>query len=157
MLQARARVSSGDAAGGLKTLSDAADVVSERVQCLRALVTLAAQAGDDATVNEGVARITRAGCSGDAECSANLQWIGAFEEGRGNTRSALALYKRAFQRTPEDDRVLLTVARLAAATGLHAEAAQDYEQLSQRQPAQGRWKKAAGAEREEALRSVVGL
>ncbi len=154
---ARLQIAEGNVTAGLKDLSDAADLVVDRVPCLQELVVLAGRAGDHARESDGIARIASAGCSGDAECASNLAWIASIEQGRGNARRALALYKQAYERAPEDDKLLEAVAGLAAATGLHAEAADDYQRLADRQPTQKKWKDAAEAQRAEAMRSAVRL
>lgn len=156
-LTARIQIANGNAAGGLKDLSDAADAVVDRVECLRGLVILAASVGDDAHETDGIGRIASAGCRADAECARNLAWIGSIERGRGNAQRALALYKRAYERLPEDDTLLEVVAGLAADSGLHAEAADDYDRLARRQPTQPKWKDAATRERAAAVRSAVSL
>jgi hypothetical protein len=79
------------------------------------------------------------------------------EESRGNPVKALTLYKRAYARTPADDALLEQVARLTSAAGLHAEAADAYEQLSRKHPGVERWKQAAVFERDSAIRNTEQL
>jgi hypothetical protein len=49
------------------------------------------------------------------------------------------------------------MARLAAALGLHAEAAEDYERLARRHPGDARWTTAADEQRTAALSARVAL
>jgi diacylglycerol kinase family enzyme len=49
------------------------------------------------------------------------------------------------------------MARLAAAVGLHAEAAEDYERLARKRPGQAAWVKAADEQRAAALSAHVTL
>lgn len=156
-LAARARVASGDAVEGLNELDRAEGLVSDRVECLQKLESLAHSAGDEKRAQDALDRVANAGCSDSAECVRNLTWVAQREQARGNPTKALALYKRASQRAPEDDGLLETIARLAVAEGLHAEAAQDFDQLARRHPEDPRWRLAAGGERSAALRAVEGL
>ena len=66
---------------------------------------------------------------------------------RGRTARALAFYKRGCERAPASDTLLESLARLAASIGLHTEAADDYDRLARRQPANAHWKQAAEAQR----------
>jgi tetratricopeptide (TPR) repeat protein len=156
-LAARARAASGDALSALSGLEKAIDFVSDRVACLRALALLSSSVGNRERAMAAREKIVNAGCEQDWECVVNLTWVAAQEEGTGNLRKALALYRRAHERAPENDDVLENTARLAAALGLHAEAAEDYERLARRHPQDRRWKPAAEAERDAALRSAVRL
>jgi tetratricopeptide (TPR) repeat protein len=85
----------------------------------------------------------------------NLLWVAAMEEGRGNLRSALGTYKRAYERAPEDEGMLENMARLAAQAGLNGEALEHYEDLARRHPNDSRWKRAAEGQREALLRGPV--
>ncbi len=156
-LHARAEVANGDVAGGLKELSEASDTVSERVECLQSLVSLANRMHDDQRTSDALARIAKAGCSDDADCARNLAWIAAVEEQRGNALHARVLYKQAYERAPDQDALLEALARLAAAGGLHAEAADDYDRLTQRHPEDARWRKAAESEHDAAMKAAMRL
>jgi tetratricopeptide (TPR) repeat protein len=150
-------VAIGDAATGLDELEKAIDVVSDRVACLQKLESIAHSAGDEQRAQQALDRVANAGCSEDAECARNLAWMAQREQARGNVQKALALYRRANQRAPQDDALLEAIAGLAAAAGLHGEAAEDYEQLARRHPQDSRWKQAAQSEKDAAVRAVVGL
>jgi hypothetical protein len=156
-LHARAQLVGGDVAKALGELSHAAEAVVERVPCLKELVRLADEAHDEKYTTEAMDKITKAGCSEDAECAGNLVWVAIVEEGRGNHRRALALYKRAYARAPEQDALLESMARLAATVGLHAEAAEDYERLARKRPGEAAWAKAADEQRAAALSARVSL
>jgi tetratricopeptide (TPR) repeat protein len=157
VLEARARIASGDVTAGLKELTDAVDTVVDRVECLRSLAMLADEAHDERRATQALEKIAKAGCSDDGECAGNLAWIAIVEEGRGNQRRALALYRRARERAPQQDSLLESAARLAASLGLHAEAAEDYRELTRRHPGDPRWAKAAEDERMAAVRAAVAL
>ena len=131
--------------------------MSNRVTCLQALESIATGAGDVQRAEAALDKVANAGCATDEECALNLTWVAGREQARGNPRRALAMYKRAYEHSPEDDALLQGIARIAAQVGLHAEAADDYERLSRRHPEEGGWKRAAAQEREEALKNLVKL
>jgi tetratricopeptide (TPR) repeat protein len=155
-LRARALAASGAGPAGLAALEAHADKVTDRVPCLQRLVELARKAGDEVRVEATLQKIVSSGCSDAAECSRNLVWVGGQYEGTGSPRKALALYRRAFQRQA-DDALLARMAALAASLGLHAEAAEDYEQLARRHPDDARWRRSAQAEHDAATREAVRL
>jgi tetratricopeptide (TPR) repeat protein len=150
-LRARVGLASGHAQRALKELSEAADTVTNRVECLQAMVNLAARARDESREDEALGKIVSAGCGNDVECANNFTWVANVQRQRGNARLALALYKRAYERAPDATDVLQTMADLAASLGLHGEAASDYEQLARKRPAQPQWRKAANDQRNAAL------
>ncbi len=156
-LRARAQAASGNAVVAVRELSEASDRVTDRVVCLQALAVLAHRAHDETHASEAMARIANAGCAQDAECAGNLAWVAALEEQRGNPQRARVLYKQAYERAPEEDGLLESIARLAASGGLHAEAADDYAQLGRRHPDDARWSKAVNVERDAALRAAMQL
>jgi tetratricopeptide (TPR) repeat protein len=148
---ARALASAGDGDRGLEELSQAAGNVYDRMACLEELVTLAGAAHDGRRAEAAMDRIVASGCAEDSECAGNLAWVADAAERIGNRRKALALFKRAYERLPESDSLLQNVARLAASSGMHVEAAEDYGRLARKHPADPRWRKAADEERDAAL------
>ena len=156
-LRARARIAAGDAVAGLAEFAEAADRVSDRVACLEQLEAIALQVGDQGRVQEALDKVAKAGCAQDAECAKNLAWVAGQELSRGNQRTALGLYKRAYERSGDSDRLLEVIAELAAKAGLHAEAADDYDHLAARNPGQSQWKKAAQVERGQAMNGALKL
>jgi hypothetical protein len=65
------------------------------------------------------------------------------------------LYKRAHDQIPDDDHVLASMAQLAASIGLHAEALEDYQELSRRNPNSSQWAAAVQREREAAMKEML--
>jgi tetratricopeptide (TPR) repeat protein len=155
-LRARTRVAGGEVAAGLADLQQAADVVADRVTCLEQLATVARRAGDEARAEVTLESVVNAGCADAVECARNLRWVGSEEEGSGHPRKALAMFKRAYERTPDDDALLEHIAVLAAAAGLHAEAAEDYDRLARKHPAPA-WTEAAKREHDAAMRAAIRL
>ncbi len=156
VLHARARIADANAAKGLSELADAADIVNDRVQCLEALANLADEAHDEAHATSAMTKIAANGCTDDSECARNLAWIADVEERRGNRQRALTFYKRAYQRSP-DDSFLQAAARLAASSGLHMEAAEDYDRLARKHPEQPSWRSAAEHQHDAALKTAADL
>jgi tetratricopeptide (TPR) repeat protein len=155
-LHARARASGGDAAGAMAELEKAANGVADRLWCLQQLVAVARKWGTDTGAQATLDKIIVVGCGDDESCAGNLRWVGQQYESMGRPHEALAVYRRAFRKVP-DDSLLAHTADLAAAAGLHAEAAGDYEQLSRRDPSNTKWRKSAIEQHDEAIRQAIGL
>jgi tetratricopeptide (TPR) repeat protein len=153
-LHSRARMATGDSEGALRELADAADHVADRVVCLKQLVDVAVSAKDEDAVKQATNKIVNAGCIDEDECARNVAWVGDMEQKRGNVQRAVILYRKAFERAPGDEAALRSLAVLAAQAGLHAEAAQAYERLSQLHPANAGWRRSAELERDRALRGM---
>jgi tetratricopeptide (TPR) repeat protein len=156
-LHARARATSGDTRGAVEELEGAVDVVGDRAECLQKLVSLARGLGNEARAQAALERLVSSGCSTDAECAQQLNWVASQQEAVGNVTKALALCQRAHQRAPDDDGVTEHMASLAARAGLHAEAAESYDVLTRRRPDDPRWRKAAEHERGEVLKGALKL
>jgi tetratricopeptide (TPR) repeat protein len=156
-LEARALVASGRTAEAMDRLERIADKVSDRVTCLQVLADLARAVQDDRRFDAALGEIARAGCADEKRCVRNLVWVAQAQEARGSPGRALATYKRAHERAPDDDSLLESVARLAGASGLNAEALKDYQELARRHPGDERWKRAADEQREAIFRGVVKL
>ncbi len=154
-LGARAQVAGGNETLGLSELAKAADLVTNRADCLKELVALAARSHDEARAAQGIAKIAAVGCSTDDECGQNLAWAAQFEEGRGNGRHAVGLYKRAYERMPDNEDLLVAAARLEAAVGMHADARDDYRRLVRRHPDHAEWQQAADAQQQAAVNTYV--
>jgi tetratricopeptide (TPR) repeat protein len=138
-------------------LARVADKVTDRVACLRTLVDLARASGDNHRFDAALLEIARAGCTDDKECVSNLVWVAQTREAGGNPAQALTMYKRAYERAPDNDSLLENIARLAGAAGLNAEALRNYQELERRHPEDGRWTKAAQEQREAMLRGAIHL
>jgi tetratricopeptide (TPR) repeat protein len=156
-LEARVLTSAGQSAQAMDRLARVADTVGDRVACLRALTNLARSTGDNRRFDAALSEIVRAGCSDETECVNNLVWVAQAREASGNLVQALAIYRRAYERAPDNDSLLENIARLAGAAGLNAEALRNYQELEHRHPGDGRWRKAAEEQREAMLRGVIPL
>jgi tetratricopeptide (TPR) repeat protein len=155
-LHARARLAGGDPVGAVAELENAADHVTDRVSCLKELVALARKAHDASHVESSIDKVVSSGCGDEVECAQNLQWAAQAYESEGQRHKALALYKRAMN-SNHDDSLLGHVAALASEVGLHAEAAEDYQQLARRHPDNVEWQRLAGVEHDAAMRAAERL
>jgi tetratricopeptide (TPR) repeat protein len=156
-LEANALAAAGATERALDRLDEVSDRVSDRVDCLRAAVALARKPQDDARFDKALAEIARIGCADEKQCVANLVWVAQMHEQRGNASRALAMYKRAYDAAPDDDALLESAARLAALTGMNAEALKDYQELARHHPGEPRWQRAAEEQHEAILRAAVKL
>jgi tetratricopeptide (TPR) repeat protein len=156
-LEAQALDAAGETAQAMDLLEHTADSVTDRVACLRALVGLAVRSDDPRRLDEALDAIVRAGCTDETQCVGNLVWVAQTHEGRGNLGRAMALYKRAYEKSPEEDALLEAIARLAGKTGLNAEALEHYQELARRHPGEARWQTAAQEQRDALLRGVLKL
>jgi hypothetical protein len=153
-MEARARAAVGDP-GGLTVLAGAVDRARDRLECLQALTRVSDRMHDDAGAESALTRIVAMGCATEAECAKNLAWVAAEEEMHGRPAKAKALYKRAYDQAPETSSLLENVGRLAAAQGLHVEAADVYTTLARKFPATARYREAAEKERAAAARDFL--
>jgi len=154
-LYARAMVAAGQIQRGLEALSQSADEIPDRIACLGQLVAIARKADAPAVAQAALEKLARAHCVSSGDCAHEFALVAQEEEAQGETRSALAIYKRAYEQAPEDDALLAQVARLAAASNLHAEALADYEKLAKRHPEDRHWAAAASREREATLKETL--
>jgi O-antigen ligase/tetratricopeptide (TPR) repeat protein len=156
LLRARALLArGGDSAAAMRDLVSSVEEVAQRTECLAAIVELASRAHDERAVTSALDKIASGVCVDESECVSNLEYVARTEERRGNQRRALLFYKRAFNRAPDADRLLQAIAPLAAAIGMHAEAADDYDRLARKFPSDPRWASAANQQRDAAMRAAV--
>jgi Tfp pilus assembly protein PilF len=154
-LMARARIAAGGVKQALAELERAAEGVEDRASCLETLVVLARGAGDVGRAERVLDGIAHFGCNSSEQCSQTLRWVSAQEEAVGDMQRAFAVCRRGHERHPQDVELLACSARLAANAGLHAEAAQDYAELTRRRPDNVQWREAEVAERAAAMKGVV--
>jgi hypothetical protein len=146
-LEARVLSASGQRGAAFDVVQKASESVDDRVLCLRSVFAMAKADGLRQRATAALDAIVRAGCTDDQACAEQLGWVGDQQRELGNVMSALAVYKRVREKTPDDEGVLQAMAELAARAGLHAEALQYYRELAERHPAEGKWTKAVEQER----------
>lgn len=145
--RARAFAATGELDRAIDDLSAAANNVDNRSECLIQVVELAKRTKNERRITSALDVLMRAGCATADECLANLQYAAAVEQERGNSRRALALYRKASERFPERDESLVSEATTASAIGLHAEALDAFGKLARRHPEDASWSAAIARER----------
>ncbi|OJY24519.1 MAG: hypothetical protein BGO98_16560 [Myxococcales bacterium 68-20] len=153
-LTAELRVAIGEVDAGFAELDRSLEEVVERSPCARRLVSLAVETKNTARVDAALDRLLKLGCEAPAECVTNLIFAAGIESGRGAQRRALALMKKAWERAPERDDLLVEVASRAEAQGMHGEALEAYMKLVDRHPDEPKWSAAVVRAREAATRRV---
>jgi tetratricopeptide (TPR) repeat protein len=155
-LEARALAATGDVTKGMAKLAAATSEVSDHIECLKALAALARRSHLDGAADDALDKIAAASCEDEPECAQRLTWVGREFEAAGRPLRAISLYKKALELEP-DERLLEHVATLAAAHGLHGEAAADFERLGVAHPEQEEWRVRAAEERAAAMREAATL
>jgi tetratricopeptide (TPR) repeat protein len=147
VLRARILLAGGDAKQALDELEHVSDDVNNGLSCDHDLFLVAQDAHDIPRALAALDRIARLSREVTADWIQDLLFVARWEENYGNVPEALAAYKKAYERAPDDDELLTQIARLASSAGLHAEAVADYEQLARHQPGEPKWQKLAHEER----------
>ena len=154
-LRAEARIQAGKAVQAIRDLLSETEHVSDRLMCLRAVVSLGSQYNDEDSVRRALDEIARAPCTQTTDCLQNLRYAANVELGRGNPRRAFAFLERAHERAPDDEQLLSDVAQLASKVELHAEALNAYQELARLHPGDPKWREAVSAERVAAAHSAL--
>lgn len=142
------RAARGDLDAAIRDLEQAVSKVEDRAICLQRLAQLLMTSNSKSKIDSAVDRITRLGCSTEEECVANITMASAIERQRGNLRHALALLRRACERSGDRKDLLIESAALASSLSLHAEAYDAYRRLVRVEPDEPKWKAAMAAEQE---------
>jgi hypothetical protein len=154
-LHAELRVAGGEVDAGFDELEQAIDHVVDRSACAQRLVSLALTTkNNNVRVDAALDRLLKLGCEVAEDCAKNLKYAADIEAQRGSSRRALSLTKKAWERAPERDDLLMSVAQMAEAQGFHGEALEAYTKLSDRHPDDKRWSEGATRERLAATRGV---
>jgi tetratricopeptide (TPR) repeat protein len=114
---ARLVAAAGDPRGAIDGLTEAANAVEDRSECLKALARLAAAHGDPQAVDLALERLSHT-CTTDNECVENSVFVAQVNEGRGNYRLALLYYRRAAERAPRRADLAERVASLGSRRGM---------------------------------------
>jgi hypothetical protein len=160
LLLAETHAEAGNAKEADAALESAIGLVDDPKPCLERLVTRAEASGDDARITAALDRLLSVGCVTDDDCAAAHLTASTVAERQGSSHGALRYAKRGHRRMPDRIDLLAAVARLSAASGLHAQALDAYRQLALREPENAEWK--AAVAREEAMmpsvqKRVLGL
>lgn len=133
-LMAELRAASGAARDAVKELEEASNRVDDRTGCLVRLVSLMDVAGLTAEVDATIDRVANAGCASQEECSDNFAFAARTLVDRRSPRRAVAFYRKAVERTPDKEDLLLEYAQLASSLELHAETLAAYTRLAELHP-----------------------
>ena len=114
--------------------------VTERILCLQARVTAAAQIKEPRPpANGALDRLGAAAkelvgnaCNTAVSCANMATWVGDIRRGRGEIGLALAMYERAARADPTEER-WLRLAEIASGADEHGRAAEALERVAQRQ------------------------
>ena len=153
-LTAELRVAAGEIEAGYAELDRSLEQVEKRSACARRLVRLAMQIGNSGRLDRAIDRLLKLGCESPPECVANFSFAADVESRRGAHKRALALAKKAWERAPERDDLLIDLATRAEAQGMHGEALEAYTRLVERHPGESKWVVGAAREREAATREI---
>lgn len=133
-LTAELRAASGSPKEAVRELEEAAARVDDHTGCLMRLVMLMDATGLNADVDATIDRVANAGCISQSDCAENFAFAGRTLAERGSRRRAVAFYRKAVDRAPDKDSLLLEYAELASSLELHAETLDAYIKLSMLHP-----------------------
>jgi hypothetical protein len=113
--------------------------VTERIPCLQARVSAAAQikdphpgrAGAQDRLGAAAKELIGNACTTAVSCADTATWIGDIRQGRGEMGLALAMYERAARADPTEAR-WLKLADMASNAGEHGRSAEALERVAQR-------------------------
>lgn len=141
LLVARLLEANDEAVRAADGLERAIEIVADRVECQRELITLSLRTGQTRRGEMALERIVRGGCGTAAECVALYSWAAGVEEGRGHYVRAVQLYKRILEIEPDRDDLLEHIGDLGGRHGVLVDALEAYGILAKRHPADPRWPK----------------
>ena len=145
-IDAELQLALGEGDKALDILEKAVRLDRDGLECVDSLVDLAERRTDNGRSDALLDRIANLACASGSACVETLSALSRAEQAHGRPRRAMTFAKRSYERDPSDTS-LIAVAKLAASTGLHAEALEDFRRLSQRHPDDPQWAKAAETER----------
>jgi hypothetical protein len=153
-LVAELRVATGDIDAGYAELDRSLEQVERRSACARRLVSLAVLIRNNARIDSAIDRMIKLGCETPAECVTNYTFAADVEARRGAQRRALTFAKKASERAPERDDLIVDVATRASAQGSHGDALEAFTRLAERHPNDPRWAESAKQERDAITRAL---
>ena len=131
------------------------DKVSDRANCLIYTANLAQSEHDETQAALALSKLEHMTCSDDASCILTWRQVAGMEESRGNVRQAVSFLKRILQRDPRDEQALLSLARLASASGVHSEAIDAYKKLLALHPGDARYAAKIDEEKQKAIEGAL--
>jgi hypothetical protein len=134
LITANLLIDGGRVPDGLKHVHSHLTNVTEWAACDMSFARLAIASRREVDASEAIEELARHACSANA-CVDNLLGAAELELLRKSPHRALIYLRRAEMLAPERDDVIATHARAASELGLHAEAAEAYQKLHDRHPA----------------------
>jgi hypothetical protein len=154
-LEAQARIEKREIDAAFAQLEIAADRVEDRAACNREVLALARAVGPRARIDAALDRLLKGGCSSSPECVENLVFAASVELDRGGGRRGIALLWKAWERAPEREDLLVTIATRGPAEHAHGDALEAYTKLAAKHPEDPAWREGISRERAIIARDAV--
>ncbi len=151
---ARILANQGKAAEAYRTLESSS--ASDSDVLVHEIASIALQTRDEVKIRSVLERIRRAACDGGASCVENLMYAARIEGMRGDQLGVLAFCRRARFVAPAQRKAVECIGQSAEQLRLFAEAADAYDWLSRRFPAEMQWAGAADRAKQAAARERLG-
>jgi len=155
-LSAELHAAAGSPRDAVKELEEASNRVDDRTGCLVRLVALMEATGLTTEIDATVDRVANAGCASQDECADNFAFAARTLVERGSPRRAVAFYRKAVERAPDKEVLLLEYAQLASQLELHAETLAAYSRLAELHPEVPEYAERVKVEREAIARVRFG-
>jgi tetratricopeptide (TPR) repeat protein len=131
-LRARLLLIEGKPAEAVKMLEGACDLVTDRLVCLQARASAAAQVKAPALLDAAAKELLALACVTPIDCANIATWLAGIRLGRGEGGMALALLVRAAREDPNDEARWLRLADAASNAGAHGEALEALQKVARR-------------------------
>jgi tetratricopeptide (TPR) repeat protein len=151
-IAAEIRAAAGSPKDAIHDLEEASARVDDRTDCLMRLVQLMDATGQTNEIDATIDRVANAGCVSPGECVEQFAFAARTLVERGKPRRAVAFYRKAVDRAPDNDDLLLEYARLASELELHAETLHAYTRLSELHPEVPEYAKRVAEEKDNLAR-----
>lgn len=155
-LSAELHAAAGAPRDAVKELEEASNRVDDRTGCLVRLVALMEATGQDREIETTLDRVANAGCASQDECAENFAFAARTFVERGSPRRAVAFFRKAVERAPDKEELLLEYARLASDLELHGETLAAYSRLAELHPDNTEYAQRVAEEREAIARVRFG-
>jgi len=133
-MKADALVALGKPEAADQVLSNACDIVKDRLVCLRARMPILSSLGRTDDLDAVLDAIAATGCTNAQACAQTQIWIGQVQRNRKNLGAATNAFRRATRYDPQSLGAWIALGDTSTAMGLNAQAAQAYGQASKLNP-----------------------
>ena len=139
-----------------RMLSQVCEDVADRINCLQARASLAAEVKGPEPFTTAAKELLGAACTTPAACADIATWLAALRAQRGENGAALVLYGRAAREDPTNEIRWFRLADAASRGGAHAQAAEALETAArQRGGADANLRHRIEQERTEAMSDLL--